>query len=43
MSTPAYAVAEPKAPLAPWTIERRAPGAHEVQLGRQRGDEVQAW
>ncbi|MEO7013408.1 MAG: NAD(P)-dependent alcohol dehydrogenase [Dokdonella sp.] len=32
MSTPAYAVAEPKAPLAPWTIERRAPGAHEVQI-----------
>ena len=32
MSTPAYAAAEAKAPLAPWTIERRAPAAHEVQI-----------
>ncbi|MEZ5461452.1 NAD(P)-dependent alcohol dehydrogenase [Dokdonella sp.] len=32
MSTPAYAAATPKAPLAPWTIERRAPGPHEVQI-----------
>ena len=32
MSTPAYAAAEAKSPLAPWTIERRAPAAHEVQI-----------
>ncbi len=32
MSTPAYAAAEAKAPLTPWTIERRAPGPHEVQI-----------
>ena len=32
MSTSAYAVTEAKAPLTPWTIERRAPGPHEVQI-----------
>ena len=32
MSTPAYAAAEATSPLAPWTIERRAPAAHEVQI-----------
>jgi uncharacterized zinc-type alcohol dehydrogenase-like protein len=32
MSTPAYAAATPKAPLAPWTIERRDPGPREVQI-----------
>jgi uncharacterized zinc-type alcohol dehydrogenase-like protein len=32
MSTPAYSAAEARAPLAPWTIERRAPGAHDVQI-----------
>ena len=32
MSTPAYAANEAKAALTPWTIERRAPGAHEVQI-----------
>lgn len=32
MSTPAYAAASAKAALAPWTIERRAPAAHEVQI-----------
>ncbi|HET9032123.1 MAG TPA: NAD(P)-dependent alcohol dehydrogenase [Dokdonella sp.] len=32
MSTPAYAAIEAKAALTPWTIERRAPGAHEVQI-----------
>lgn len=32
MSTAAYAAAEAKAPLTPWTIERRAPGPHEVQI-----------
>ena len=32
MSTPAYAAIEAKAALTPWTIERRAPGPHEVQI-----------
>lgn len=32
MSTPAYAAAEAKASLTPWTIERRPPGPHEVQI-----------
>ncbi len=32
MSTPAYAAAEARSPLTPWTIERRAPGPHEVQI-----------
>jgi uncharacterized zinc-type alcohol dehydrogenase-like protein len=32
MSTPAYAAVEAKSPLSPWTIERRAPGAHDVQI-----------
>lgn len=32
MTTPAYAAAEAKAPLTPWTIERRTPGPHEVQI-----------
>ena len=32
MSTPAYAAATAKAPLAPWNIERRAPKAHDVQI-----------
>ncbi|SFN32214.1 NAD(P)-dependent alcohol dehydrogenase [Dokdonella immobilis] len=32
MSTPAYAAATAKAPLAPWTIERRAPKPHDVQI-----------
>ncbi|MGB0134643.1 alcohol dehydrogenase catalytic domain-containing protein, partial [Dokdonella sp.] len=32
MSTSAYAAATPKAPLAPWTIERREPGPNEVQI-----------
>ena len=32
MSTPAYAAAEARSPLAPWTIERRSPGAHDVQV-----------
>lgn len=32
MSTPAYAAIEAKAELTPWTIERRAPGPHEVQI-----------
>lgn len=32
MSTAAYAAASAGAPLAPWTIERRAPGAHDVQI-----------
>ncbi len=32
MSTPAYAVADAKSPLAPWTITRRPPGPHDVQI-----------
>ena len=32
MSTPAYAVADSKSPLAPWTITRRPPGPHDVQI-----------
>jgi len=32
MSTPAYAVADAKSPLAPWTISRRPPGPHDVQI-----------
>ena len=32
MTTPAYAAAEAKALLTPWTIDRRAPGPHEVQI-----------
>ncbi|MGB0132619.1 NAD(P)-dependent alcohol dehydrogenase [Dokdonella sp.] len=32
MSTPAYAAETPKSSLAPWTIERRAPGPNEVQI-----------
>ncbi len=32
MSTPAYAALEAKAELTPWTIERRPPGPHEVQI-----------
>ena len=31
-NTPAYAASAAKAPLAPFRIERRAPGAHEVQI-----------
>ena len=32
MSTAAYAAASAGAALAPWSIERRAPGAHDVQI-----------
>jgi uncharacterized zinc-type alcohol dehydrogenase-like protein len=30
--TPAYAAQSPSSPLAPWTIERREPGEHEVLM-----------
>ena len=30
--TPAYAVHSPSAPLEPWSIDRREPGAHEVLI-----------
>lgn len=32
MSIPAYAAADARSALAPWKIERRPPGAHEVQI-----------
>lgn len=32
LKTPAYAVASAKAPLAPYTIERREPGPHDVLI-----------
>ena len=32
MKTPAYAATAAKAPLAPFSIERREPGAHDVQI-----------
>jgi uncharacterized zinc-type alcohol dehydrogenase-like protein len=32
LKTPAYAAAHPAAPLAPFTIERREPGPHEVLI-----------
>ena len=32
MKTPAYAAPAAKAPLAPFTVERREPGAHEVLI-----------
>ena len=32
MKTPAYAAPSAKSPLAPFTVERREPGAHDVQI-----------
>jgi alcohol dehydrogenase (NADP+) len=32
LRTPAYAAADPRSPLAPFTIERRDPGAHDVLI-----------
>lgn len=32
MSTPAYAAKQAGGPLSPWRIERRSPGAHDVQI-----------
>ena len=32
LHTPAYAAAAAKAPLAPWSVERREPGAHDVLI-----------
>ncbi len=32
LKTPAYAAASAKAPIAPWSIERREPGPHDVLI-----------
>ena len=32
LKTPAYAAQSAKVPLAPWSIERREPGRHDVLI-----------